>query len=597
MTTVEIPPSVPARIVEPEGDVRGAESLAEALFAASSRFDDVGGNARSHVVPLGGFDLDARATYVAKTTRLADQHEGMSRTLDRVARHVAAYADTLRDLRREWHGLVDLKQSLDGRRTQLVADVQAAVDPGTDAVEALRERAAELRADYRELTRDHDALQVRVRAAEDLLVESFRSGAGLDDAVSGEGGGTHAADRVMDRPGAPGPGASPGQVRDWWEHLTDAEREAVIALYPGRIGSADGLPADARDQANRVLLADDLATLRAKEDDGTLTDAERRVLDNAEETRRALERADDVEDPITGERPGGQLYLYDPGAFDGDGRVAVAVGDLDTAHDVAVFTPGIKTEMADTSGYTGQMANLYESARFAGDGSSVATMFYLGYDTPDSPTDPATFGEARAADGGRRLAEMVDGLRASRPDDPAHLTAIGHSYGSTATSYAAADHDLDADDVVLIGSPGAGPAHDAGDLGVGADHVFVGRDSRDGVAFVGDEGWIGKGGLGLGRDPSSDDFGATRFEAENTDRAWHPDFDEAHSRYLDHDTESLYNLGRIVDGHGDDVNEAAHSYDPWYAGAVDPEWSRDPTSGVEGSSQTQGRSVVRSAGR
>jgi pimeloyl-ACP methyl ester carboxylesterase len=243
--------------------------------------------------------------------------------------------------------------------------------------------------------------------------------------------------------------------------------------------------------------------------------------------------------------------------------------------------------MSDTTRYAGQMTSLHESARFNGDGSSVATMFWLGYNAPHGPTDTATATESRAAEGGEQLADAVDGLRASRQGDPAHLTAIGHSYGSTTTSYGAAEYGLEVDDVVLLGSPGAGPADHASDFGVGADHVYVGRDSRDFVATLGDEGAVGKGGVGPGTDLSSDDFGAKRFEAENVNRSWHLNAGEAHGSYLEADTESLYNLGKVVDGHGVDVNDAEHSYDPWYMRPVDPEWGREPTSGVEGESKTR----------
>src|SRR5690606_26129600 len=105
---------------------------------------------------------------------------------------------------------------------------------------------------------------------------------------------------------------------------------------------------------------------------------------------------------------------------------------------------------------------------------------------------------------------------------------------------------------------------------------------------LGDEGWVRKDqllGLGLGRDPSSEGFGAQRFEAESTDRGSFINTSD-HERYFDRDSESLYNLGRIVDGHGDDTNSAPQSYDPWWGDPVDPEWRRDPTSGVAGRSDT-----------
>lgn len=584
--TIEVPASVPAQIRKPEGDAGGADALAATLYTAAGRYEEFADRSRQ-LQDLGSWAGVAYQSYKEASGEASGEHSRMATTVRRVGRGVTAFADTLRDLLRGHEELVERKRGLDDRRTQLIADITAAVDPTDDDIAAFRERAVDLRADYSELVTADDDLQRRVRDNETLLRQVFEASETLAESLSEDGGIPPIAESAMNRPGAPGSGATPEEVRRWWEGLSEAEREAVIAAYPERVGQGDGLPAGARDQANRVLLDDDLARLAAKQEDGTIDSLERRMLANAEQARDALANADAYTDPLDPTvHPGGQLWLYDPGAYAGDGRVAVAIGDLDTATDVAVMTPGINTDMSDTTYYTDRMMNLYESSRYNGDGSSVATMYWLGYDAPHGPTDPATLTEGRAEDGGRNLADAIDGLRASRPDDPAHLTAIGHSYGSTTTAYATHHNDA-VDDVVLIGSPGAGPADTAGDLGEG--NVYVGRDSRDLVAALGDEGWVGKFGLGLGTDPSSEDFEATRFEAEDVDRSWIRNTGDAHSSYFDNDTESLYNIGRIVDGHGGDVNEAERSYDPWWGPPQDPEWDRDPTADQPGRSDTTAR--------
>ncbi|MBM0123942.1 alpha/beta hydrolase [Pimelobacter simplex] len=587
--TIEVPASRPASLPEPPGDAAQCDMLAEVLHTAAARYEEFGEEA-TRLRDLGstwwGVAYDA---YVVASGKAAPEHSAMAGTVRRVGRAVTSYADTLRDLTGTHDALVERKAGLDERRTTLIADIDQATEATPELVVSLQQRATDLRTDYGVLVADHETMQRRVRENEDLLRQAFQAADTLAEGLSGDGGVGETARTAMQQPGAPGSGAPPVQVRAWWEHLTDAEREAVIAAYPGVIGSADGLPADARDQANRVLLDDDLARLRAKEEDGTLSAGERTVLENAEAARKALAKADGYVDPTDGETPGGTLWLYDPAAFGGDGRVAVGVGDLDTAVDVSVQVPGITTEMNDVGGYTDEAIRLYESARYNGDGSSVATLFWLGYDTPEEPIDVDTVTTGRAEDGGQRLADAVEGLRASRTDDPAHLTVIGHSYGSTATSYAAVDHGLAADDVVLIGSPGAGPADTAADFSVGADHVYDGRNSRDFVTLFGDEGAYHNPG-GLGVDPSAEDFGAQRFEAESVDR-WPIVNTADHSRYYDHDSESLYNLGKIVDGHGDEVNAAAHSHDPWYWGPVDPEWFREPTTNVPGRSDTRADDV------
>ena len=116
------------------------------------------------------------------------------------------------------------------------------------------------------------------------------------------------------------------------------------------------------------------------------------------------------------------------------------------------------------------------------------------------------------------------------------------------------------------------------DLGVPPGHVWVGANSRDPVANLGDHGAVHLGllgGAGLGHDPAEDDFGAQRFRAESTTRAADDGLGD-HSKYFDPNTESLYDIGEVVTGHGDRVLRADPVTDPWYAEPRDPEWDRLP---------------------
>ena len=583
MTTITVPASEP-EIREVEGEPAGADQLAERLFTTVGRYDEVATEAAS-LQDLGPWWGEAYDAYRDAASRAGDEHDAMASTVRRVARAVAAYADDLRGHQSVADDLRARKGDLDADRTGLIAEINAITDATPQQVEALRGRADDLRVAYRRLVEDHEDLQRAVRANELRLRQAFESGTSLSDALSETGGVSDAATSAMNRDGAPGSGASPSEVRDWWAGLSEAQQQAALAAYPSLLGGADGLPAGVRDEANRLVLDDDLATLASQREDGTLSEAEEGRLGTAEAARDALANVDGFTDPISGDQPGGLLWLYDPSAFDGDGRIAVGVGDIDTADDVAVSVPGITTEAVDVQGGAQEALNLYEAARFDGDGSSVATMFWLGYDTPEGAVDLDTITRGRAEDGGERLADAIDGLRATRPDDAAHLTVIGHSYGSTTTSYAATDHDLAADDVALIGSPGAGPADDADDFSPGEGNVWVGRNSRDAVTFFGDEGWLHTPG-GLGMDPSSEDFDANRFEAESIERGGTRNIDD-HSRYYDHDSESLYNLGRIVDGQHEDVNAAEQSHDPWWRWAEDPEGEREPSFREPGRSETR----------
>ncbi|HEX5860286.1 MAG TPA: alpha/beta hydrolase, partial [Nocardioides sp.] len=192
--------------------------------------------------------------------------------------------------------------------------------------------------------------------------------------------------------------------------------------------------------------------------------------------------------------------------------------------------------------------------------------------------------EQTATDGGERLADTLDGLRTSRDGAATHLTAIGHSYGSTTTGHAAHDHGIPVDDLVFVGSPGVGGDTDhAGETGVATGHVWAGANSRDPIADLGNHGWVhGETvfGAGLGDDPAEDDFGAQRFRAESVTRADDSvglDAFADHSKYFDHDSEALHDISQIVNGNYDAVERAAHVHDPFFAGVRDPEFDRDPT--------------------
>lgn len=595
-TTIAVPPAI-AALERPEGTEAGAEALADTVLASASRFSEFADEAETLAAPNFLWSGSASSAYSQHAKAFGAGYAPIGDALKRVARGIDVFADQLKILLDEHEGLVSEISSYHGYRNDLIADVQAATKATEAEIAELKERARLVRILHGNLVTEITEFSARVTANEDYLTQLFTASDTTEEIQRGGGISPIALNAIG---GMPSSDAGPEEMAEWWNGLSEQEQDALIAGYPERLGSADGLPAAARDQANRLLLDSDLNELRLKEENGTLSEDEEQLLKNAEATEKALKYADEYTVPGTDDQPGGSLWLYDPSAFDGDGRVAIALGDLDTADDVAIQIPGIKTQMDGVAGNVKDAANLYESARNNGDGSSVASMFWLGYDTPAG--DPSEWldvpSENAAADGGRRLADAVDGLRASRSDDPAHMTAIGHSYGSTATSYAATDHGLAVDDVALIGSPGTGPAGDASDFSVGKDHVFVGRNSRDFVAYLGDEGWLRKDSvedLGLGVDPSSEDFDATRFEAEATDRKdtarWTPDnvsdlnFDD-HVKYYERDSESLYNLGRIVDGESENINKAPQSYDPWYSPAVDEEWWRTPTSNDPGRSDT-----------
>jgi hypothetical protein len=578
--TVTLPPS-PRAVPPLDVDPGGIRRYAADLLAASAQVDDLGtfvaGAAR-----IGDWTGIASTSYhdaIRPTGRRAD---AMSLALRGVARRVDQHADAMREL-------VERRTTLQDEHADLTSTVvvlrQRVVAATVEDAPELQAACDDCAARVRGFEADLDRWITDAMAEEEAMRAAFDRVLTLEQVEQRYAGAPDPADAALDT--MPGSDAPPGAVKDWWDGLTAAQQQAIIAAAPGAIGNRDGIPPWARDAANSVRLDRDLADWGHLEDLGVLTDDERQWLDNARAAQSAIDEIEERVDPQTDAPVPAQLYLYDPAAFGGDGAVAVSAGDLDTAQDIAVTVPGFGTDGESADYQAGRAADLYEATRSVDGVGSVATMFWIGYDAPDNlPWDGegwdggGVVGEGMAAAGGERLADMLDGLRESRDGEPAHLTAIGHSYGSTTTGHAAHDAGIPVDDLVFVGSPGVGGDTDnAGDTGIDPAHVWAGANSRDPIADLGNHGWFHLestlGGAGLGDDPAEDDFGAIRFQAESTDRPGHLDFGQ-HSLYFDHDTESLYNLSQIVAGNYDAVLTAEPVTDPWYAPPQDPEWDREP---------------------
>lgn len=332
-------------------------------------------------------------------------------------------------------------------------------------------------------------------------------------------------------------------MAQWWAGLSPADQFTLVHTHPEQIGNLDGIPAHARDEANRSRLPGERAALRAQSTRlqaaaaaGDLTAATQ--LGQVQDKLRALDAIDST--LARGDR---QLLLLDT-----SGRrvkAAVAIGDVDTARHVTVFTPGFtSTVEGSLLGYDDEMDVLREQAqdesqRF-GDGGSVAAVTWIGYEAPQwsEIADPgrSVVGERQAQAGGVALGGFLDGIDAARPDDP-HLTAIGHSYGSTTTGIAVA-HANAVDDAVFFGSPGIGTS-DVHDLHVAAGHSYVVEARDDPVADLGR----------FGEDPNQLD-GLTDL---SSGAARTPDGRElaevtGHSNYLAPDSTSQYNIGAVVAG-------------------------------------------------
>jgi hypothetical protein len=346
----------------------------------------------------------------------------------------------------------------------------------------------------------------------------------------------------------PPEGGSAADHNAWWNGLTDDEKIAVIEDHARWIGNTDGIPAYARDLANRRLIDDYRAELEAEAerlqdnlDDnwfgGTFTNDDARL----EQVRGKLDSLDAVEEVLAlGDR---QLLLLDP--YDGEQmHAAVAVGNVDTADHVAVFTPGLTSTVQDSlAGYDSDMRELNTRASdesfHYGDGGTVATVSWIGYDAPQwgqtlMPSRSVASDDLAQA-GADDLAGFYNGIDTSRGNDP-HVTALGHSYGSLTTGLALQNR-TGVDDMVIFGSPGLGTS-DLGDLDIPDGHAFRIEARRDVVADLGS----------FGIDPSHLD-GIDGLSAGESDIDGER-FDEStgHSAYLSDHTTSQHNIASVVAG-------------------------------------------------
>lgn len=261
-------------------------------------------------------------------------------------------------------------------------------------------------------------------------------------------------------------GTSPATASAWWAGLSADERQIYLTAWPDRIGALDGLPAVDRDTANQLALRNYIGdNVNQRHDVGN------------SQHDRAVNLLNRLETAETGTTP---LYLltFDPA---GDGKAAVAVGNPDTAAHTGLLVPGVGTELDGIRGQISRAEALHAAAApLAGPGEQVSVIAWLGYDPPRVDTDIVTapFGD-KSRDGAVALDTFVDGLHTAHHSGDTHVTAIGHSYGSTVLGEADSTGDgLAVTDIVAVGSPGM-RVDDASDLNTGTEHTWVSAADDD----------------------------------------------------------------------------------------------------------------------
>ncbi|MGB3485288.1 MAG: alpha/beta hydrolase [Mycobacterium sp.] len=351
----------------------------------------------------------------------------------------------------------------------------------------------------------------------------------------------------------------PQEFNDFWDKLTDEQKELLYEQNPF-IGNSDGMPFDDRHLFNERHLTElqqatqtELDRLRAAHPDWAggeapfrstpewqtwkpQWDAANKASNEYAQVRKALDSSDGI-----------PRFL---GVLDDQGRAAVSLNNPDDATRSATFVPGTGQDLGRFE-FSADKSKLMYQATLNADRSlqpgdvSVAT--WMGYDRPMEVWNAASPNYAH--NGAGTLQSFQDGLRASHDNVTAGgdsiNTVIGHSYGSTIMGAAALDGQLDANNVVAVGSPGVLTDHASNlNLPDGA-HVFATRAENDIIGAV--------TGATLGPDPMSGKFGAIPFEAAPGE-TWPfglPSVD-AHSSYWDNmNNPALINMGRIIAGRTD----------------------------------------------
>ncbi|MER5353380.1 alpha/beta hydrolase [Kitasatospora sp. NPDC002551] len=322
-------------------------------------------------------------------------------------------------------------------------------------------------------------------------------------------------------------GTDPRRNAEWWQGLTPGQQETYLALNAARIGNLDGLPATARDEANRLVLDQKLDALQAGTPasfglDQAAYDKRKAAL---AEIKKKLEEKADARDESH------QLFLLgiDPEAYGGDGRAIVATGNPDKATHTSVFVPGTNTELPGVPGQIDHIRKLQNQAGwYTKEGETVAVVSYLGYDTPESI--PKAANPMRGLDAADDMRRFSDGLRIAHGEPKTHLSYIAHSYGSFAVGVADSEKGgLQADDIVTLGSPGMGVLT-ADQLTVNPDHLWIGEAADDATRLV--------GGFSLGPSPHIAGFGGHNINIDTS----------GHGGYWDDNSESLMNQGKIIAG-------------------------------------------------
>lgn len=278
---------------------------------------------------------------------------------------------------------------------------------------------------------------------------------------------------------------TPADVNAWWRSLSEADRRQLITQHPDLVGTRDGIPAAARDEANRLRLVSARSAIEAR-----ITQLEARLARNPQwvptvaggwisppgqpslrvnpnwdrEASRLLAAeldrlaAAQALENVVARTTGGPRQLLSLALSQGQPRAVVAVGDVDHASHIGVLVGGTGTTVAGAlSSMDNRAEELLTTIHAASPHleKSAAVITWLDYDAP--PELNNALSPRRSVAGGKDLAAFSESLHAtSKATRAPQTTLYGHSYGSLVVNEAAATATNFIESIIVGGAPGVG---------------------------------------------------------------------------------------------------------------------------------------------
>lgn len=221
---------------------------------------------------------------------------------------------------------------------------------------------------------------------------------------------------------------------------------------------------------------------------------------------------------------------------EGNGRVILALGNPDQADNVVTYVPGTGARLGAMRSELPRAEAMAYDANTQYPDESTSVILWMDYDAPQDITSAGFDGYAEG--GAPTLRSFQEGLDVAHTRGGANNTIVGHSYGTVVVGEAARGGQLDAENYVLVASPGVNADH-VYDLGVPPDRVYASTAPGDPIRFTPD--------FVHGTKPVDPDFGARVFESSDGGGG------SPHSNYWKPGNPARDNIAAIVTGNGDRV--------------------------------------------